>query len=138
MSRADDDDLRIVIQRVARRIRNSRAEGDLGESQLSVLFHLDVRGPLSPSELAALELVTPPSMNRTVNGLEEAGYVVRERATDDARKVRVSITPRARDLLAETRRQRTAWFSQQLATLDPAERAALDAAASVLRRLADS
>jgi hypothetical protein len=44
----DDDDLRILLQRIARRIRANRADGDVGDSQLSVLFYLDVRGPLTP------------------------------------------------------------------------------------------
>lgn len=132
----DDDELRILIQKVARRIRSNRAAGDVGDSQLSVLFHLDVRGALTPTELAALEHVTPPSMNRTVNGLEEAGLVARERAPDDARKVLVRLTPAGDRLLVETRRVRSAWFSDELTHLTPEERAALEAARPALRRLA--
>ena len=133
---ADDDELRIVIQRVARRIRNNRAQGDLGDSQLSVLFYLEARGPLTPTALAALEHVTPPSMNRTVNGLEEAGFVERERDTADARKVLVKLLPAASALLAETRRLRSAWFSDELASLTAAQRAALESALPALRKLA--
>lgn len=133
---ATDDELRHLLLRVARRIRVNRAEGDVGDSQLSVLFHLDLGGPLTPSELAARDHVTPPSMNRTVNGLEEAGLVVRERATDDARKVRVTLTPAARELLAETRRLRSEWFDEQLARLSADELAALRASLPALRRLA--
>lgn len=133
---ATDDELRHLLLRVARRIRVNRAEGDVGDSQLSVLFHLDLGGPLSPSELAALDHVTPPSMTRTVNGLEEAGLVVRERATDDARKVLVTLTPAARELLAETRRLRSEWFAGQLARLSPDELSALRGSLPALRRLA--
>ena len=133
-----DDELRIVLQRISRSIRNNRAEGDLGDTQLSVLFHLDAHGASTPSELATFEHVTPPSMNRTLNGLEEAGYVTRTRSADDARKVVIDLTPAAETLLAETRRLRTAWFSQRLAILDPAERAALDAVLPILRKLAQS
>ena len=43
---ATDDELRHLLLRVARRIRVNRAEGDVGDSQLSVLFHLDLGGPL--------------------------------------------------------------------------------------------
>lgn len=132
----DDDELRIVLQRISRRIRANRADGDLGDSQLAVLIHLDIHGPLTPSRLAALEQVTPPSMNRTVNGLEQSGFVSREPDADDARKVLVTLTPAASAVLAETRRLRSAWFSLQLADLDAAERAALDAALPALRKLA--
>lgn len=132
----DDDELRIMLQRIARRIRVNRADGDVGDSQLSVLFHLDVRGPLTPSQLAALEHVTPPSMNRTVNGLEESGLISRERDADDARKVLVTLTPEASAVITETRRLRSVWFSDELANLTAEERAALDDALPALRKLA--
>ncbi len=130
-----EDDLRIVLQQVARGIRNNRGDDLMGDTQLAVLMHLHGRGPLIPSELAALEHVTPPSMNRTLNGLEQSGFVTRSKSGDDARKVRVELTPAARALLAETTRLRAAWFSQRLDALEPAERATLLAAAPLLRKL---
>jgi len=133
----DDDELRIVFQRIARRIRSNRAEGDLGDTQLSVLFHLEMQGPHTPSDLAAREHITPPSMNRALNGLEQRGYITRTRSEDDARKVVVDLTDASRELLAETRRLRTAWFSQRLSTLTPGERAALESVLPTLRRLAE-
>ena len=132
-----DEELRILIQKVARRIRNNRAGDDLSDSQLGVLFQLE-EGDHSPGELAAHERVTPPSMNRTLNGLERAGLVARHPADDDARRVRVSITPAGLAQIAETRALRTAWFSQRLADLTPDERRALEAVTPILRRLADS
>ena len=132
-----DDDLRILIQRVARRIRINRADDALSDSQLGVLFQLET-GDRSPSELAAHERVTPPSMNRTLNGLEQAGLVARRPAADDARRVRVRITDAGLTQISETRKLRTAWFSQQLADLTPDERRALEAVIPVLRRLAES
>lgn len=132
-----DDDLRLLIQKVARRIRNNRADDALSDSQLGVLFQLE-SGDRSPSELAAHERVTPPSMNRTLNGLEQAGLIARTPAADDARRVRVRITDAGLTQIAETRKLRTAWFSQQLADLTPDERRALEAVIPVLRRLAQS
>ena len=132
-----DDDLRLLIQKVARRIRNNRADDALSDSQLGVLFQLEA-GERSPSELAAHERVTPPSMNRTLNGLEQAGLVARAPAADDARRVRVRITDAGLAQIAETRKLRTAWFSRQLAALNPDERRALEAVIPVLRRLAES
>ncbi|HTL39848.1 MAG TPA: MarR family transcriptional regulator [Pseudolysinimonas sp.] len=132
-----DDDLRLLIQKVARRIRNNRADDALSDSQLGVLFQLE-SGDRSPSELAAHERVTPPSMNRTLNGLEQAGLIARTPAADDARRVRVAITDAGLTQIAETRKLRTAWFSQQLADLTPDERRALEAVIPVLRRLAQS
>jgi DNA-binding MarR family transcriptional regulator len=136
--RLDDDELRLVVQRVARRVRNNRGDESMSDSQLGVLFVLDKSGDASPSVLAEHERVSPPSMNRTLNGLEERGLVRRDPSPDDARKVVVSITEQGRDLVRETRRLRTAWFSRQLAALTPDERTALQAVIPILRKIADA
>jgi DNA-binding MarR family transcriptional regulator len=133
----DDEELRLLIQKVARRIRNNRADDDLSDSQLGVLFLLE-KADRSPTELAAHERVTPPSMNRTLNGLERAGLVLRTPDDGDARRVRVGITPAGRDKILTTRALRTAWFSQRLADLTPDERRALEAVTPILRRLSES
>lgn len=133
--RNDEDDLRIVIQQVARGIRNNRGDESVSDLQLAVLIRLSLGGPLTPSELATLEHVTPPSMNRTLNGLEQDGFVTRSRSGDDARKVLVELTPTSRHLLAETKRLRVAWFSRRLDALEPGERETLLAVAPLLRKL---
>jgi DNA-binding MarR family transcriptional regulator len=132
-----DDELRMLLQRTARRIRANRADGTMSDTKMGVLFRLEM-SPALPSQLAERERVTPPSMNRTLNALEEAGLVARSPDPDDARKVIVTITPDGQRLIAETRRLRTAWFSQRLAELTSAERATLEAAIPVLRQLAES
>ncbi|HWH26434.1 MAG TPA: MarR family transcriptional regulator [Pseudolysinimonas sp.] len=137
MSEVEDGELRLLLQKVARRIRNNRTAEQLSDSQLGVLFQLETHGDCSPGSLADHERVSPPSMNRTLNGLELAGYIARSPATDDARRVRVSLTDAGQELLLETRRLRTAWFSRRLAELSSDERRALDAVAPILRKLAD-
>ena len=138
MTRLDDDELRLLVQRVARRIRSNRGDESMSDSQLGVLFLLEKNGDTSPGRLAEHERVSPPSMNRTLNGLEERGLVRRDPSSDDARKVVVSITDAGMELIRETRRLRTAWFSRQLAGLDAEERAALASVVPVLRKLADA
>jgi DNA-binding MarR family transcriptional regulator len=134
----EEQELRLLIQRVARRIRANRGGDHVSDSQLSTLRRLEDRDNLTPGELASLERVSPPSMNRTVNALEEAGYVVRHPAEGDARKVLVRLTGAGRDVITETRRLRTAWFSARLADLPGPERRRVLDAAEVLRKLADS
>ncbi|HEY4225322.1 MAG TPA: MarR family transcriptional regulator [Pseudolysinimonas sp.] len=129
----DDDELRMLLQRLTRRIRNNRADGTMSDAKLGVLFRLE-KEPSSPSSLAERERVTPPSMNRTLNALEDAGFVSRTPDPEDARKVVVTITRAGRDLITETRRLRTAWFSQRLAELTPEERTAFESLVPVLRR----
>jgi DNA-binding MarR family transcriptional regulator len=133
----DEYQLRILLQRVARRIRNNRSDESLSYSQMGVLLHLDVLGDSTPSSLASVERVTPPSMNRTVNGLEQLGLVKRTPSTSDARMVTVSITDRGRTLAQETRRLRTEWFHECLARLEPEARQILAAAVPILARIAD-
>ena len=134
---ATDDELRLLLQKVARRIRANRSDEHISDSQLSVLVEL-TRGQRTPGDLAATERVTPPSMNRTLNGLEAAGLVERTRSSDDGRRVVVTVTPAGERLVAETRRLRTAWFSRRLSELPDADRRALEAAADALRKLAES
>ncbi|CAN5389929.1 MarR family transcriptional regulator [soil metagenome] len=133
-----DDDLRIAVMRLSRRIRLERATDDVRDGQLSVLFVLLKEGPQTLGSLSEHERVSPPSMNRTVNALVESGLVVRDTAPDDGRKVLIQHTDAGAEVVRETKRRREAWFNRQLATLDAAERAALDAAAPILKRLADS
>jgi len=132
------EELRVLIQKVARRIRAERGGEGVSDSQLGVLWRLASHGRCTPGGLADGERVSPPSMNRTVNALEALGYVSREPSEQDARQVWVILTRAGDELIAETRRLRNAWFDKQLESLDPADRAALDAAVTALRTLADS
>jgi DNA-binding MarR family transcriptional regulator len=133
----DDQELRLAIQRLARRIRSMQADEDVTEGQRSVLFVLSNRGPQTLGSLSEHERVTPPSMNRTVNALVAAGLVTRNIADDDARKVKLELSDAGRAFIMETKRRRDAWFTKRLATLTPEQRRMLDEVIPVLREIAD-
>lgn len=133
-----NDELRVAVARLGRRMRLERADADVSDSQLSVVFQLWKEGPQTLGSLAELDRVTPPSMNRTVGSLAELGFVTRTSSPDDGRKVVIELTRSGADLASETKRRRVAWFSKAIADLPEAERAALDAATPILQRLADS
>lgn len=133
----DDQELRLSIQRLARRIRSMQGDKEVTEGQRSVLFALFNNGQQTLGSLSEHERVTPPSMNRTINALVEAGLVTRETATDDARKVCLDLSPAGRMFIIETRARRDAWFTKALAELSTKERTIIDAAGPILRRLAD-
>ena len=133
-----DDELRIAVMRLARRIRLERAVDDVRDGQLSVLFVLAKEGPQTLGSLSEHERVSPPSMNRTVNALVDASLVSRGSSPHDGRKVLIEITDAGAELVRETKRRREAWFNRQLSTLDSDERSAIYAAAPILGRLADS
>jgi DNA-binding MarR family transcriptional regulator len=133
-----DDDLRIAVMRLARRMRLERGGSDVTDGQLSALFVLAKHGPQTLGSLSDFERVTPPSMSRTVGALEGDGLVTRTASADDRRKVLIEITPSGLAIVQESKRRRAAWFSTVLAALSDDQRDALDAAAPILRELADS
>jgi len=138
MTERSEDDLRIAILRLSRRMRLERAGEDVTDGQLAVLSVLWKEGPQTLGSLAEHDRVTPPSMNRTVNALVEASLVTRESSPDDGRKVLITATEAGLAIARETKRRRVAWFARQLDTLTPQERASIDAATPILRQLADS
>ena len=136
MPQLDEHELRLALQRLARRIRNNRSDASLGDSHMGVLSYLSHIESASPSEVAEHERVSAPSINRTLNALEQEGLVSRAPAPGDARRVAVSITEAGLTLVNETRELRTAWFALRLSELTPAERDVLASATPILARIA--
>ena len=137
MEQDGNQQLRLSIQRLARRIRANAADDDIPESQRSVLFTLGSHGRQSLGSLSEHERVTPPSMNRTVNALVTAGLVTRVTAEDDARRIEIDLSDTGRAFVNETRRRRDAWFTKQLDALDDSQRSMLEKAIPVLKELAE-
>lgn len=137
MDRDATQQLRLAIQRLARRIRANAADDDISESQRSVLFTLDNHGRQSLGSLSEHERVTPPSMNRTVNALVASGLITRATAEDDGRRIELDLSDTGRAFVTETRRRRDAWFTQQLAALTAEQRNILEKAVPVLKELAE-
>jgi DNA-binding MarR family transcriptional regulator len=134
----DDQEIRLTVQRLARRIRSMQADETVTEGQRSVLFALANNGAQTLGSLSEHERVTPPSMNRTINALVKAGLVTRVGAEDDGRKVSIDLSTAGRTFIQETRRKRDAWFTKRLAALTPAQRSIVDQSATILREIADS
>lgn len=130
--------LRISVARLSRRLRAEKADDELSDSQIATLAFLVREGSGTIGRLSEHERVKPPSMNRTVNCLESAGYVRRTADAEDGRKVVVVPTEAGRTLIAETRRRRDAWLHQRLRTLTADQRATLAEAAVIMREIADS
>jgi DNA-binding MarR family transcriptional regulator len=133
-----DADFLAVVSRLYRRLRAEKASDQISDSQLSVLALLVREGPRTLRELSDREHVTPPSMNQTVNALEDARYVARKDDPDDGRKVILVATANGAALVAETRHRRHAWLTAQLQTLSAGERRTLSAATGIIGKIADS
>jgi DNA-binding MarR family transcriptional regulator len=132
--------LRVSVARLTRRLRSERDPENelLPVGQLSVLGVLFRNGESTVGELAGFERVQPPSMTRTVNCLEEGGYVVRRPHETDRRQVLVALSDKGLATLNADRRRRDAWLAQRLRELTPEERAVLRQAAPLIERLAQA
>jgi len=133
---ATASDVRMATFRLTRRLRAERAVDTMSDGQFAVLAGLKVHGPHTLGELAERERVTAPSMNRTVNCLEESGYVTRTPDAADRRKVNIALTDSGLEVVRETVRRRDAWLEQALADLSPDELDVLTRAAEVMLGLA--
>ena len=130
-------ELRLSVMRLRRRLATERhPDNDLSLTAMAVLGVLHRAGDLTLGELAEHERVRPPSMTRTVQGLEEEGYVVRRPHESDGRASVVALTDTGRSRVLADRRRRDAWLATRLADLTTEERDVLRAAAPLLDRLA--
>lgn len=131
--------LRVSVARMFRRIRAERdPDNELSLGQLGVLAVLYREGEQTIGWLADYERVRPPSMTRTVTGLEEGGYVVRRANESDGRQILVSLATAGEAVLMADRKRRDAWLTQRLLELTPDERAVLRQAAPILEKISNS
>lgn len=138
--RADEFDaafrLQFAVGRLARLLRRE-IDSDLTPSQLSVLSAVRREGPLSLGELAESERVAPPTITRVVAKLEEAGYLERLPDPEDRRVVRVRITGKAEQLVADARVRKSRWVLDRLDRLPAGQRRRLLGAVEAFEQLAD-
>jgi len=128
--------LREAIQRLNRRVRQTRPVGDLTYGQLSALTSLQLAGALTPRELADVERVQPPTMTKIVGKLEQRGLVARTPHPTDGRQVILAPTEQGRAMYAQFEKLRHEWLADQLAALKPEDRAVLVRAAEILQQVA--
>jgi DNA-binding MarR family transcriptional regulator len=132
-------ELRMSVMRLRRRLAVERhPDNDLSLGLMAVLGMLYRQDGQTAGELARAEKVQPPTMTRTLNCLEQGGYVVRRPHDTDGRQVVVEITELGRATVLADRERRDAWLARRLADLTAEERDALRRAAPVLARLAQA
>lgn len=131
--------LRLATFRLARRLRRERAGDNISDAQFAVLACLRMNGRLAIGELAQRERVSAPTMSNTVDGLAEAGLVVRVRDGDDRRRVYIEITDPGTEIVSATVQKRDAALAEALAEFDFSddELRTLRDAASLMRKVAE-
>ena len=130
------NELRLAIHRLTRRLRQQHPTHDLTLTQISALAIIWREGPITAGELAVREQVRPPSITRVVDGLENAGVVIRKDNPSDGRQVLVEITEEGIARMESYVEAREAWLAQQLAGLPTKDREILHRAAVILNELA--
>jgi DNA-binding MarR family transcriptional regulator len=131
-------DLRAVLGRLKRRLRQPDAADEITLPQASVLSRLDREGPMTCGALAAADRVRPQSMGATLAALEAQGLVARRADPDDGRRVVMALTTEGEQALQGVRRIREERLGRAISDhLTPEEQQTLIAALPLLERLVD-
>jgi DNA-binding MarR family transcriptional regulator len=131
-------ELRAVVAKLKRRLREQADAGDFTNAQKSVLLRLERDGAATVSMLARAEGVRPQSMRITVAALEAAGVVSGRPDPKDGRQTFLSLTPSFLKAVKTGRAAREDWLVRALqAQLASREHEQLAAAVKLLSRLAD-
>jgi len=131
-------DLRVVIGRLARRLRTERGSHSLTVSQISALVSLEQYGPVSPTSLAHIERVKPPSMTKIIASLIAGDLAKKTPHESDGRQSLIAITEKGQDILDIDRLNKDVWLAKAMSSLDNTEKADILKAITALEHLAKS
>ncbi|MGC4987196.1 MarR family winged helix-turn-helix transcriptional regulator [Streptomyces sp. DT193] len=121
---------------IRRRLRRGTAGPSLRGAEADLLRLVVDRPGIGVSEAAKELYLAGNSVSTLVNRLVADGYLVRETDPADRRAARLLSTPAADARLRDWRQRRAVLVRGQVARLDAADRAALEAALPALRKLA--
>jgi MarR family transcriptional regulator for hemolysin len=136
------DDLLALFTQAAKLLREAADEAmsphGVRVGQHIVLSSLWQQDGLTPGEIARRLQVATPTIVNTATRMEQAGLVTRRPDPEDARLVRLYLTPRGRAVRGSVRAARGALERHATATLTPAERDHLHTAlAKIIAQLHD-
>jgi DNA-binding MarR family transcriptional regulator len=113
--------LRPVLLMLNRHLRREAHAAGITGGQAALLAQIRNHPQLGVRELAEREGLSAPSMTRYLDRMERAGLIARSRSAEDARRVRLALTPKGVAVLRSVRRRRTAWLAARLEELHPAQ-----------------
>jgi DNA-binding MarR family transcriptional regulator len=132
-------ELRVVLGKLKRRLREEASLGEFTLSQMSALSRLEREGPATVTTLARAEGVRPQSMGATVSVLEAAGFVTGAPDPADGRQTILSLTDACREWIKASRAAREDWLFRAIRTkLTLTEQEELSTTVALLNRLVDS
>lgn len=129
--------LRTALVRMARRLRQEAAAETTGLTPTSVaaLATIERHGPITPSEIAAIERVKRPTITRTLGCLEQEGLIDRTPDPADRRSALVSVNGAGRERLRRVRGRKNAYLARRMRGLTDEEVETLERAAEILDRM---
>jgi DNA-binding MarR family transcriptional regulator len=129
--------LRPGLLRVSRRLRREAQKAGVSALDAQIMAIIQKHPAIGAAELADREQMTRPSMSGHVKRLAAAGWISRDPAAEDGRRVGLRLTRAGEAALDAIRQRRNDWLAERLLAVGPQARAALAAAAAALTRLAD-
>jgi DNA-binding MarR family transcriptional regulator len=131
-------DIRGLVGKLKRRLREQSDVGDLTPSQTAVLLRLEKDGPATTSSLARAEGMRPQSMGTVIDALQSAGLVRGSPDPKDGRQTILSLTDDCRQWIREGRAARQDWLFRTIqAQLSEEEQDVLTTAVGLLQRIVD-
>ena len=129
------DHLHSAAIHLLRHARKQDVLSQQGPARLSALSVLVFGGPMTLGQLAKVEQVKAPTMSRIVAGLKRSGLARIETDAKDARRIRVSVTPKGERMLQQARQRRIQIVAEILAPLAKKELATLRKAAALIEQM---
>ena len=129
------DALHSAAIHLLRRVRSEDRASGVGPAQLSALSVLVFGGSMSLGDLAAAELVRPPTMVRIVRALNEEGLATTKPDKQDRRRVVIAATGRGRQLMLQARGRRVQALAELIAGVGKHQQAKLREAVGIIRQL---
>lgn len=131
-------ELRVLLGKLKRRLREEVHPGDFTASQMSVLSRLEREGPATVTALAIAEGVRPQSLGATVAVLTAAGMVSGMPDPEDGRQTILSLTATCREWVGAARAAREDWLFRGIQVkLTADEQETLAVGIKLLSRLVD-
>ena len=129
--------LRMAVVRTSRRLRQEAAGGGdkLTPTAVSALATVERHGPLTPSELAAIERIKRPTATRILRVLEEAGLLDRSPDPEDGRSALLSVNAAGRERLRRLRGRKNAFLARRMRDLPAEDLRTLERAATILEEM---
>lgn len=100
---------------------HATAKGDLGPSQIHILFIVGRDQPVQLKDLAAKLHLTPGAITQIIDSLVKDGYLKRTPHDTDRRIIQVQLTKKGVNHIHILMQKRLEWFTEVVSSLDTEE-----------------